>query len=364
MNRKYYMVRVRRDVDAFAERSLVAVGWSGVNFSEGRQNVEALLQRVEEVHYQGGVSPRLVGRKKAEIRRFLEIQKGDILVVPCYKGFYLAVSTGEYIYDSAEMQRDMANQLRVSFLKDDAGKPLFFSRSGKNTALVSKLGVPGFTVLTYGDPEVTAKIDALLQDGKDTSDAAQVAAREGRAMEEIKKTLAAVLQDYKKQSLDHGGEGFERLVADLFAASGFAVQKLSKQCGDGKADADVLAIRDCALGDEFKTAYFVQVKHHTGLTDSTGLNQIVQFKEMIEKAGVYEFRGGKSGGGITLAKDNIRYVFLTSAQFDPDIQPLADDRGIILIDGNRLAEMLWEKIDQLEDLRHQLGFIKKYEHIG
>jgi restriction endonuclease Mrr len=66
---------------------------------------------------------------------------------------------------------------------------------------------------------------------------------------------------------------------------------------------------------------------------------------------------------VSIKAENIRYVFVTSAKFDTKVYDEASESNIILIDGERLSEMVFERIDKLDELRYKLGYIKKFEHI-
>ena len=146
--RKYYIVRIREQAEEFVKQSKVAVGWSDVDFKKFIDNEVGLAEKVKRCYYSDSdVSPYLLGRKLSEVKRFINIQEGDIIIVPGYKSFYLGESTAEFIYDDSRKDIDLANQLKVNFKKDREGEPIPFERKGKNTALMTKLRARGFTVL-------------------------------------------------------------------------------------------------------------------------------------------------------------------------------------------------------------------------
>ena len=58
-----------------------------------------------------------------------------------------------------------------------------------------------------------------------------------------------------------------------------------------------------------------------------------------------------------------RMVILSSGFFKTNVKNKAEINGIILIDGDQLAEILFNKIDDISpDIRYKLGFVKKYEY--
>ncbi|MCJ8347604.1 hypothetical protein MJH12_18860, partial [bacterium] len=80
MNEKYRLVRAMRqtkeDFDVFIKTSVVAVGWSDINFSQ-YQDKEALVNEVVKQYYSDGDTvPQVVGKKKNEVRRFFDLKIG------------------------------------------------------------------------------------------------------------------------------------------------------------------------------------------------------------------------------------------------------------------------------------------------
>lgn len=175
---KYYIVRIREQAEEFVKQSKVAVGWSDVDFTKFKGDGDGLAEAVKKCYYSDSdVSPYLLGRKRSEVKRFINIKKGDIIIVPGYKSFYLGETTDEFIYDESKKNIDLANQLKVNFKKDREGEPIPFERKGKNTALMTKLRARGFTVLEVRndqDSDLTKYIDELMREEQDISDAAKI----------------------------------------------------------------------------------------------------------------------------------------------------------------------------------------------
>ena len=64
-----------------------------------------------------------------------------------------------------------------------------------------------------------------------------------------------------KSNLQTGGIGLENLVCEIMQCEGYESKILAKNKFQGKADADILAIKE----DSFMSKkIFVQVKHHNG----------------------------------------------------------------------------------------------------
>ncbi len=52
-----------------------------------------------------------------------------------------------------------------------------------------------------------------------------------------------------------------------------------------------------------------------------------------------------------------------SAKYNENSVKIADDNNILLFDSESLAEMLFDIIDDLDEQRYKLGYIKRYEHV-
>ncbi|MDC7300991.1 restriction endonuclease [Agathobacter ruminis] len=354
----YYIVRTRINVEAYVNKGVSAVGWSDVVFTE-YENVEELCDAVRNKCY-NNESSTVIGRKMGEIRRFRNIKKGDIILVPCYKGFYIGEATGRFIYDVESIENDLSNQVELDYVKRE-NSPVMFSRDGKLTALSSKLGVRGFTVLCIKEDEIINEINILLESGVDSSYQDRAIRFESEKANEFREMLISALSNYEKSSLKAGGRGFEELIAAMMKKDGYESRILSKRIGgNSESDADVLAIKKSTLGDEFTMAYYIQAKHYSG-SSNNGIKQIIAFKKEQEK--MESEQGYISVDGISLGSEQIKYVLISSGEFTEYVKNQANENNIILIDGYRLAEILFDIIDELPEIRYQLGFVKKYDHI-
>lgn len=358
---KYYMTRIRENVPHYVKKDVVAFGWSAVNFSAQITSFDDVWSEVHKKCYSSGIKPATVTRKKNEIKRLLSIQTGDILLIPVAKGFIMAEATSEWFFSEEDKEVDLANQLKVKYKKDSNGDPIIYQRKGNNTGLVTRLGVRGFTILEYTNEEAINAINALWLQSKDDTLTltSRLKLKENEQIIALKQELVEVLQNYYTTSLAPGGRGFEELVAALFQIDGYATHLLSKKCGKGKADADVLAVKESALDNSFNTAFFIQAKHHSGESNSHGLDQLIAFKENVELNTPYEFIAD-DGKSVAIEKDNLRYVLISSARFEEGLVAKAEDYGIITIDDMKFAEILYDKLDDLGDFMYQLGYIKTY----
>lgn len=381
-----YVVRIRYDVDAYVNKGCVAVGWGSVDFSKYRNRpADELWARVKEVCYPNNDTPNtILGRKRNEIARFMGIQKGDIIVVPGNHVFYIGYATDALCYDETSENSDLRNHLAVDFLKDPTGKPIAFTRSGKSTALQTKLGVRGFTVLEIKNESLIKEVTDIATRKIDRSQDADVALQDSLYMEDFAREIKRVLSDYSKAALDANGAGFEGLIKLLMESGGYKAIRLTTRVGGSEvADADVFAYNAPLLSPEFTTACFIQAKHYKG-TSNDGINQIIDFKRLIDdgslkpivsddgttivadsdiSALVVTSSTDSTGKHIMIPFENIKYYVISSGDFYEDGVFLAAKNGIVLINGEQLARIIADKIEDIPEVRHKLGFVKKYEHI-
>ena len=69
----------------------------------------------------------------------------------------------------------------------------------------------------------------------------------------------------------------------------------------------------------------------------------------------------EDGGTISIKPDMIKFVLISSGSFKDDVEEIAADNDIIIIDGNTLADMLYRVIDGMPKMRQNLGFVKSYK---
>ena len=321
-----------RDFELFFQNSIVAVGWSEVNFANFQQEeTEALVGAVNDIYYsEGDIAPQTHGRWLNQVRRFHNIQPGDYILVPYYNSIRLAVAGSElfYVYEDPALEADLSNQRKVQYQR--IGDELrTVPRDLLSEALQRRLRVRGSTVSDLY--EFQAELEELFAN-EDYSWASQFEERE----QQLRGDLAAgILEHIRKgnTNLKTGGIGLEHLVRNLFDCEGYQSEVLAKQrFKDG--DADVLATKADRFGER---TILAQVKHHSGYSDDWGLQQL----RAIQQQG-YE-------GDYT-------YVFITSARIADQVREQAEKWNIIALDGAELADWIVDHIEQLPaELRIQLG---------
>lgn len=315
----YYLVRAMDQSEGqyarFFEQERVAVGWSAVDFTEGE--TEDVVRRVVAHYYEGtGSDPRYVGIRKNEVRRFLHMATGDRVVVPVARGVRLAEVVGGVVYDveAAATDLDLSNQRPVRFRRAEDGSMLTVPRSDLSEGLRRRLRVRGAAVRDLG--EFAGELDGIFQARRPAD---HVAAEEGRLEEAFKSELLHAIR-HGRTMLATGGQGLERLVAELLEADGYAAKVLSKRAFPGFGDADVEATR---VDHVTETRLLVQVKHHQGETGTWGAEQLAEIDRQ---------RGDEWA--------DYGLVLVTTADVGPALDERARQLGITLLDGDALASWI------------------------
>jgi len=326
------MASQEADFKVFFEGSVVALGWSRVNFMDYHDRVDELLERVtKEYEYD---APDLwapsVGRQLNQIRRFMAFVAGDRVVVPYYDGVCLATVTGPRRYSEAAKHTDLCNQIAVDYQLDPStGQPRVIPRNSLSEALQRRLRVRGSTLSDLA--EFSEEVDRMFHD-LDYSWTSQQAKQEESVRQQFRDELLTRIQ-MGTTNLRTGGIGLEHLVKELFTHEGYEARVLDKRHFKS-GDADVEAERS----DLFKrTRVLAQVKHHAGVTNGWGLEQLMD----IQKSRV---------------DPDAILVLITTAVIPEEVRFEADLKGIQTMDGKALSEWVMSHIHRLKpETAAQLG---------
>lgn len=321
----YYMVRAMRqteqDFDLFFEKNVVAVGWSYVDFTSS-EDAEALVERV--YYSDGKTAPQVVGKKKNEVRRFKGIKSGDRIIIPYYDAICLAKARSEQLYDKTIVDSlDLSNQRQVDYLRVE-GSVVHISRDELSERLQRRLRVRGTTVADLY--EFGEEIEALFSK-KNFSWLLQFEKAQKDLVSDFKTELLQNIQE-GKTNLQTGGVGLENLVRELLEIEGYKAKVLSKSVFPGFADADIRASRADRFGE---INLLVQVKHHTGITDTWGAKQLAEIlRQQPTKYPDYKL------------------VLVSTAEASDELREMCEKQDIILFTGSDLASWVFEAIPKLD----------------
>ena len=323
----YYMIRAmestQEDFEIFFGNSVVAVGWSRVDFS-AYESPDELVKVVEAEYYRDGrTAAQVVGKKKNEVRRFKGIREQDRILVPYWGSVRLAVAGKEERYSTCDGEaRDLANQHSVSFVPDGGDGFLTVPRNQLSEGLQRRLRVRGSTVADLS--EFHEEIERLLDGEAYTATITRV---RNEQEQYFKSRLLALLQD-GTSGLQAGGMGLERLVAELLEADGYVAAVQAKNRFPAIADADIEATRDDHV---ISVKLLVQVKHHSGESGDWGARQLAHVLE-AEPDLFSEYR----------------LVLVTSGHPSDALRKLCVAKDITLISGIHLVDWILDSLDHLK----------------
>jgi restriction system protein len=342
---KFIMVRAmsqsEEDFNIFFKNSIVAVGWSQVDFTH-YSDLNDLANAVKEKYYSDGKTvPRVISKKINEVIRFKTFYNDDRVIVPYYSSICLAEATHQEKYDRSQLDADLANQRLVRFLcKTGDNRPALLPRDVLSEGLQRRLRVRGSTVTDlYEFSDELEGIWKRFIPEKGFIDAGwspEFEKKNQKAMIEFKGMILKNIQ-YGHTNLKAGGIGLEHLVEELLEIEGYQSEILPKQFAKGIADVDIRATKTDRLID---TTLLIQVKHHQGMSDTWGANQLLETinNEKFKNDG-YE-----------------KLVLVTSADATKELKEKCNDNDIILIVGSDLADWIMESLMKLRsETKRKLG---------
>lgn len=249
-----------------------------------------------------------LGQGAGYLWRFIrEMQIGDYAIVPIPKAFYIGEIKSDLIFKPEKIDEDTAIRRNVKWLNN--GKPI--PRDYCSAGLVSRLKYQGTCV---GVTDLIEEIESAIE-----------AAKNGKTpsfKDQLKEKLIQDTSDLlrsNKAFLDCNK--FEDLVRNLMIGLGAKTSTTPSKMQYKGSIADVDVIADFIhLGLQV----YVQVKKHTKESDEHAVNQL------IEAIAIDNPDGSKPIFGWVI----------TSAEFSPNAEKLANENGIRVINGYDLSEMI------------------------
>ena len=225
---------------------------------------------------------------------------------------------------------DLANQRKVKYQFGDDGNLLTIPRNSLSEGLARRLSMPGTAVGNLW--EFDKEIEKLFANRSGWNTEFQN--KSFRLESKFKSNLIEKICR-GETNLESGGIGLENLVEELLKLEGYDARRIPKnsfKINDG--DADIQASKS----DMFIEAnLLVQVKHHSGETGEKAANQLLKVSQLPE----YQ---------------NYRLAVVTSAKPSSNLIEACEAHDIVLFDGNRLADWLYQHLDKLKSsTRTKLG---------
>ena len=253
-----------------------------------------LFRRAYRDVYNGNIE-----RTKNNLWRFLvEMQKDDVVVVPCPWGFYICRVRGDATKCNRE-NYDLGWERDVELLSK---KPKSPRESYAKAGLLSRMKCR----------QTTLCIDDLKDD-------VDLAIKQQPPFDFIGDVAEVMLGKLKEQG---SPEGFESYVASAFEAMGAEVEILPRNYSGKKGDCDVEAVFPF-----IKLVISVQCKKHDGITDDFAVEQINSYQ-------AWERRGNQEGWNYW------KWVVTTAEEFSEKAVKIASFKNIRLVTGIEFCRML------------------------
>ena len=315
MDNKIIMVRSPREL---VNDGVVGYGWD-VNFSQYNTSKDLL---------ESGFKGKNIGRKTKQIKRFFDLKKDDIVVVPVSGAIAIGVVEGNKTFVKSDIPMS-SNRVKVNFYKNKEGKVIYVPRVELVTNLERRLKIrTSIADLESFRIEIEKIAKQLDQNEIYTWDGDMIA-KEEEAKDIFIDNLEKRLRTEKGIGLAAGGYGLELLIKEIFEAKGYSASIPSKNSRKAGEDVDIIATKEGELGAKGEK-YFIQAKHHRGTTGRTGLDQLVACKD-DEDDNAYIYKK----------------ILMTTASVSEELKKEAIDEDVIIIEGIDLAKWVYDNITLL-----------------
>jgi restriction system protein len=299
-----------RSPEELIYRERAGYGWNPINFSEfSGQSDDQLMLAFAKLNLD-------IGRQQNQILRFFNIKPGDLIVVPVQGGIVLG-EAGEHRFYEKDVDYG-GNQLSVSYFKDKNKDIIRISRTELKEALQARLKIRMTIVgLSEFSEDIEQLIKQIKQGGAIGISQTFIDAEDKAGCYFRNKLLDNIRSG--QTGLQSGGLGLEHLVKELMTLEGYEAAVLDKNNSEGIGDIDVKATKTDRLYHPI--TWRIQVKHHTGLSDRHGIEQLLALPP----------------------EENTYQCFITTAELDKVTKDLAETHGIKVVEGLDLVTWIHER---------------------
>jgi len=317
-NNKIMLVRSSKDL---IKDGLIGYGWKNVDFSQYKTTKELF-----DVGFKGID----MGRKKIQIKNYFELKINDIVIVPVGGAIAVGIIEDETkIYDPNSSIPYSSNRIKVNFFKSESGQVLYVPRVEIATNLEQRLKIRKSIADLESFRNYIEKIASELQKKEIYTWDSDMQGKIEEAKNNLIKELIVRLRTANGLGLAAGGYGLEKLVREIFEVKGYTASIPAKNSRPVGEDVDVIAQKEGEFGSKGEK-YLVQVKHHQGTTGGTGLDQLIACKDDEEDDEYY-----------------YKKILITTAKVNDDLKEKADLKSIIIVEGDQLAEIVYDMLDIL-----------------
>lgn len=311
------------------KQGYVGYGWSREDFSQFTK-VSQLLTALKKSY------PKGLGRGKNNIKRFFNLKKGDIVVVPAHKSIILGIVTGQKHYDKTLAKQNASNLVAVEFLMQ-GDSFLRVPRKELTQQLESRLKIrSGIADLVSFEAEVKHIIDKCKTSDEVYKQSSYFEEQREEVIDIFKMDLFASIKNGTTW-LAAGGYGIERIIKELLEIDGYTADIKAKNQTSGIADIDIEAVKV----DRFSETYLlIQAKHHKGITSKHGIKQLLHYQVPDD---------GK----------NYQKWLITTAELSDEAKEFASEENINYMEGFEFISWIYENIAKLSNQsKRQLGIFE------
>ncbi len=316
------------------DNGFLSIGWSDLSsrefLNEIRVGGDYGWKRMEEKFKE--VYEHISTNRYSFWRFTVDMKRGDWIIVPGPGNFGIYEALGEAVPVSEiplpagfKARNGSPTAIRDGLLQADC----YDHPYDLGYAIPVKEIAANISRWDYADADLT-KIMKVRQTNLDITDLkksvekALKAFKEGKPLNLYSELLEEVRPVILNKILEiHHADKLEELVREYFQNLGASSVILSKNEAGKKGDADI-----AATFERLKLIIYVQVKSHTGVTDSWALEQIKEYGE---------YRSALDGD-----YDSVLWVISTCDKFSGEAVALASEYGVRLIDGQGFAKMLFD----------------------
>lgn len=310
------------------EKDYIGYGWAKVDFSIC-DNVTHVIEKINHNYTDG------IGRHSNSVKRFFNLSKGDIVIVPLSKAIAIGVVSGEKSFDISLANKKSCNLISVNFFRTADGHVLRIPRKSVTNGLESRLKArkSNTSLLEFKD-EINRIVSAIKSKGAYKQET-YILEKIAEAENVFKQNLLMSIKQGNTW-LSAGGLGLEQLVKELITIEGYTASIQAKNQTSDISDIDILAHRV----DRFSESnLMIQVKHHSNTSSNHGLKQLIAFNEFED--------------------NNYQKWFITTAEVSEETLYLAQQNNIKVMVGWEFVDWIYENIDSLSQAtKHLLGIIE------
>ncbi|NMP30660.1 restriction endonuclease [Thalassotalea sp. M1531] len=254
-----------RGPENLLKAGIAGYGWSQINLSSF-ESFSVVDQFIKEKEID-------IGRQRNQIKRFYDIKGGDIIVVPVSRAIVIGIAKGEKSY--AQSPWNGANRVSVEFFKNEIGDVIRIPRYKLSEGVQSRLKIR-MTVANLNEfsDEFEGYIESLQNDNSICFDSI-FQQKVDREIESLKEELLSRIVS-GKTTLESGGYGLEKLIAELMEIEGYEASIEAKNKTHDDSDVDIIATKADTLSS---SKVYIQCKHHSGVTSRWGVKQLALLEE-------------------------------------------------------------------------------------